>query len=116
MDSASARHLFGCRGRDRILILDGGTIVANGSAEQLAKEVAGTTEGRWTRAGQRHVHSTADGTGYVRDLFTQYGEEIEDLEVRRASLEDTYLSMVARSERKGEPVAMDLAATGKDQS
>lgn len=79
---------------DRILILNGGEIVANGSAEQLAREAAGTTEVRWTRAGQRHVHSTADGTAFARDLFTQYGDEIGDLEIRRSSLEDTYLAMV----------------------
>jgi ABC-2 type transport system ATP-binding protein len=83
---------------DRILILDGGTIVANGSADQLARDVAGTTEVRWTRGGQRHVHGTPDGTAFVRDLFAQYGDEIEDLEVRRASLEDTYLAMVVKSE------------------
>lgn len=96
---------------DRILILDGGTIVANGSAEKLARDVEGTTEVRWTRNGQRQVHSTADSTAFVRDLFAQYGEEIEDLEVRKSTLEDTYLSMVARSER-GE----SLVAAGKEQS
>lgn len=89
---------------DRILILDGGTIVANGSAEQLAREAAGNTEVRWTCEGQRHIHSSADGTTFVRELFAQYGEKIEDLEVHRSSLEDTYLTMV----RRGTPLR-DLA-------
>lgn len=83
---------------DRILILNGGSIVADGSAEQLAREVAGQTEIRWTQAGQRQVHSAADGTAFVRELLAQYGDQIEDLEVHRSSLEDTYLSMVASSE------------------
>lgn len=79
---------------DRILILNRGEIVANGSADQLARDAAGTTEVRWTHAGQRHVHSTPDGTAFARNLFTQHGDEIIDLEVRRSSLEDTYLAMV----------------------
>jgi len=82
---------------DRILILNNGAIVADGSAEQLARDVAGTTEVRWTTDGQRHVHTTDDGTAFVRQLFEQYGDTVSDLEVRRASLEDTYLAMVADS-------------------
>jgi ABC-2 type transport system ATP-binding protein len=35
---------------DRILILAGGRIVANGSAAQLSREVEGRTEVRWSRA------------------------------------------------------------------
>jgi ABC-2 type transport system ATP-binding protein len=56
--------------------------------------VAGESEIRWTRGGSRYVHATADATRYVRELFLQYGDEIADLEVRRASLEDTYMTMV----------------------
>ena len=46
----------------------------------------------------RFVHADEDATGFVRGLFAQYGEEIADLEVRRASLEDTYMAMVHRQE------------------
>jgi ABC-2 type transport system ATP-binding protein len=80
---------------DRILILHHGRIVANGSADALARQVAGTAEVRWTQGGQRHVHPTDDATGFVRDLFTHETEPIGELEVRRPSLESTYLSMVA---------------------
>ncbi|HLT84305.1 MAG TPA: ABC transporter ATP-binding protein [Phototrophicaceae bacterium] len=83
---------------DRILILDGGRIVADGSAEQLARQVAGRTEVRWSADGERHVHATSDGTAFVRDLLARLGEEVSDLEVRRSTLEDTYLAMVARSD------------------
>ncbi|MGW2262933.1 ABC transporter ATP-binding protein [Streptomyces koyangensis] len=92
---------------DRILILDGGKIVADGSAEQLARQVAGEDEVRWTRDGVREVHLTADGTRFTRELFERYGAEITELEVRRASLEDTYLRMVARSEAGLEEPAPD---------
>jgi len=85
---------------DRILILDGGRIVADGSAEQLARRVAGHTEVRWTADGQRHVHATADGTAFVRELLTRLGDDVSDLEVKRTTLEDTYLAMVARSDTR----------------
>ncbi len=83
---------------DRVLILAGGRIVADDSAEGLALRVAGEAEVKWTRAGERFVHATADATGFVRELFAQYGEDIEDLEVRRASLEDAYMALVQQHE------------------
>jgi ABC-2 type transport system ATP-binding protein len=82
----------------RILILAGGRIVANGSADQLIRQVAGRAEVRWSHGGEHLVHSTDDATRFVRELFAQHGEEIADLEVRRASLEDTYMAMVHRYE------------------
>jgi ABC-2 type transport system ATP-binding protein len=83
---------------DRIVILASGRIIANGSADQLSRQVAGESEIRWTRAGARYVHSAADATGFVRELFRQYGDGIADLEVRRASLEDTYMTLVRDAE------------------
>jgi ABC-2 type transport system ATP-binding protein len=83
---------------DRILILAEGRIVADGSADQLARQVAGQAEVRWSRGGERFVHATPDATRFVRELFAQYGDEVADLEVRRASLEDTYMVMVHRHE------------------
>jgi ABC-2 type transport system ATP-binding protein len=84
---------------DRILILAEGRIVADGSADQLALQASGQAEVRWSRDGERFVHATPDATGFVRELFAQYGDEVADLEVRRASLEDTYMAMVYRHER-----------------
>jgi ABC-2 type transport system ATP-binding protein len=83
---------------DRILILSGGRIVADGSADQLAREVAGRAEVRWSCNGDRYVHATEDATRFVRELFAQHGERVQDLEVKRASLEDTYMAMVHREE------------------
>ena len=87
---------------DRILILHHGRIVADGSAEALARQVAGTAEVRWTQDGQRQVHATDDATGFVRDLFVREDPRvapITGLEVRRPSLESTYLAMVAGEAR-----------------
>lgn len=86
---------------DRILILAGGTIIADGSADELARRMSTEAEVRWTVDGQRFVHSTMDATTFVRELFVQHGDAIGDLEVRRASLEDTYMTMV-RAVESGE--------------
>jgi ABC-2 type transport system ATP-binding protein len=83
---------------DRIMILNGGRIAADGTAAELAQQIVGEDEVRWTRHGQRFVQSTSESTRFVFDLFKQYGEAIADLEVRRSSLEDTYLALVRQAE------------------
>jgi len=83
---------------DRILILAGGRIVADGTADQLAREITRETQVRWSRNGEHFVHATADATRFVRELFAQHGDQIAGLEVRRATLEDTYMAMVQQFE------------------
>ncbi len=83
---------------DRILILAGGRIVANGSADSLARQITREAQVRWSRNGEHFVHATPDATRFVRELFAQYGEDIAELDVRRATLEDTYIAMVQRYE------------------
>jgi ABC-2 type transport system ATP-binding protein len=83
---------------NRIIILDGGRIVGSGTAEELARQIAGEDIVRWTCNGQRYSQSTPDSTRFARELFAQYGEAIGELEIRRASLEDTYLALVKKSE------------------
>ena len=83
---------------DRVVILAGGRIVADDSPQRLAMRMAGETEVRWTRNGERFVHSTTDATKMLRELFAQYGDEVQELEVHRASLEDAYLNLVQQHE------------------
>lgn len=83
---------------DRVLILAGGTIVADGSPEELARTVGREAEVRWRRAGERFVHATTEPTSFARRLFEEWGDEVDDLEIRRATLEDTYIAMVQRYE------------------
>jgi ABC-2 type transport system ATP-binding protein len=99
---------------DRLLILAGGRIVADGTADDLARRVGSQAEVKWSRGGQRFVHSSTDATGFVRDLFAQHGDEVDDLEVRRASLEDTYMAMVQQHESgvAGQALAALEAAGG----
>ncbi|RKT83501.1 ABC-2 type transport system ATP-binding protein [Saccharopolyspora antimicrobica] len=95
---------------DRILILAGGRIVADGSAEQLSRQIAADSEIKWSVDGQRYVHSAANATGFVRELFAQHGDAVADLEVRRATLEDTYMALVhAHESGRGEAAALQFA-------
>jgi len=79
---------------DRILILVDGNIIADGSAESLSRRIATEAEVRWSIDGERFVHATRDATAFVRQLFAEHGDSVTDLEVRRASLEDTYMALV----------------------
>lgn len=85
---------------DRILILAGGKIVANGSADQLAKEFSKQTEVIWTQDNQRHVHAGSDAAEFTRKLLAQHPEGISNLEIRGTSLEDTYMTIVETYETK----------------
>lgn len=84
---------------DRILVLDRGTIIADGSPDQLALELATKAEVRWTSGGERHVHAVEerDPTAFVRQLLATH-PDVTELEVKRANLEDTYLTLVQRVE------------------
>ena len=84
---------------DRILVLDEGRIVADGSADQLARELTTAAEVHWTSGGRRHVHAAREGdpSDFVRDLLIK-NPDVTELEVRRASLEDTYMALVRRVE------------------
>jgi ABC-2 type transport system ATP-binding protein len=99
---------------DRILILAGGSIIADGSADQLSRRMSTNAEVRWTRDGQHFVDAPADATRFVRELFGQYGEAISDLEVRRASLEDAYMALVHQFETGQEGTATrDFEGAGR---
>ncbi|KQY24245.1 multidrug ABC transporter ATP-binding protein [Cellulomonas sp. Root485] len=89
---------------DRILVLDGGRIVADGTAADLAHRLARDDEVRWSVGGERFVRSTPHSTAFARDLFAVHGEDLADLEIRRASLEDAYLALVRQAE-SGQRVA-----------
>lgn len=78
---------------DRILVLAGGTIIADGSADALAQRIEAEAEVRWSVGGERFIHSTTDATKFVRELLHQH-HDVSGLEIKRASLEDTYMALV----------------------
>lgn len=79
---------------DRIMILADRRIVANGSPDSLRRLEFGEAEVRWFDGAQRHVHATSDATGFVRHLLESPDAVVDDLEVRRTSLEDVYIALV----------------------
>ena len=56
------------------------------------------------------MHHADDAAAFVRELFRQYGESVEDLEVRRASLADTYMALVRQAEHGVPRKLMAVAA------
>ncbi|MEU1571841.1 ABC transporter ATP-binding protein [Streptomyces collinus] len=83
---------------DRIVILARGRIVADATPEELARQVEAGAEVRWVRDGERFTTSTRTPTRFARELFAAHGAGVDKLEVRRATLEDTYLAMVHAAE------------------
>src|SRR5690625_28075 len=50
----------------RIMILAGGTIIANGSPLDLMNRVSSTAEVRWKQGGEQHVHVSEEATEFTR--------------------------------------------------
>lgn len=89
---------------DRIVILANGRIIADGSPDDLARQKSRDAEVRWSVDGTWHVHSTDDTVGFVASLLAQHDGNLDDLEIRRASLEDAYMALVWHHE-SGSPQA-----------
>ena len=83
---------------DRVLVLAAGRIVADDTVDGLSQRLEAETQVRWTAAGVRHSESVGDATAFVRALFEELGDQVQDLEVRRARLEDAYLALVQQHE------------------
>jgi ABC-2 type transport system ATP-binding protein len=82
----------------RILVLDGGRIIGDGTAEELARRIAGRDEVRWSLDGDRFGRPTDHPARLIYELYREHGDDLRDLEVHRASLEDTYLSLMRRAD------------------
>lgn len=83
---------------DRILVLADHRIVAEGSPDKLRHLEFGAAEVHWSDGERRHVHPTEDPTQFLRAMLADPGVIVEDLEVRRTSLEDVYLALVNKVE------------------
>ncbi|UXI81460.1 ABC transporter ATP-binding protein [Streptomyces vinaceusdrappus] len=83
---------------DRIAMLVGGRIRALGTPAELARRAAAQAEVRWTTDdGTPRRERTADPSQLVWELHRDADGPIAGLEVRRPTLEDTYLHMVKRA-------------------
>ena len=80
---------------DRVAVVRDGEIVALGPPSELTSTLP-ATEIRYRRNGQEIVLQTEEPTKLLHELTSEAlaaGHELEGLEVRRASLEDVYLSL-----------------------
>ena len=91
---------------DRLLILAGGSIVADGTPDALRLRLSRSSEVRLRdlATGRVSVHAAPDPTAYLTEVLTARPGQVQVVEVRAASLEDVYLDLVRRAEA-GEDLA-----------
>jgi ABC-2 type transport system ATP-binding protein len=85
---------------DRVAVVRDGEIVALGRPSELTSTQP-ATEIRYRRNGEEVVTHTEEPTKLLHELTSRAiaaGQELEGLEVRRASLEDVYLSLTKEEE------------------
>jgi ABC-2 type transport system ATP-binding protein len=81
---------------DRVAVLVDGEIVRLGTPRELVSDARGA-DVRWREHGEERVVHTEEPTRFVHELTGRAlaeGREVEELEVRRATLEDVYLELV----------------------
>jgi ABC-2 type transport system ATP-binding protein len=79
---------------DRVAVIARGRIVAQGVPDSIGDRQNAIVS--WTQEGKEFAESTAEPTAFVQSLATQFNGEIPHLSVRRASLEDAYLELIAQ--------------------
>jgi ABC-2 type transport system ATP-binding protein len=82
---------------DRVAVLRDGVIIREGTPAELTGG-SGETEIRYRRDGEDVVERTTDPTRRLHELTADAlarGETLEELEVRRPTLEDVYLELTA---------------------
>jgi ABC-2 type transport system ATP-binding protein len=87
---------------DRVAVVRNGEIVALGPPSDLTSTQP-ATEIRYRRNGQEIVLQTEEPTKLLHELTSEAlaaGHELEGLEVRRASLEDVYLTLTKEEEQE----------------
>ena len=121
---------------DRIVVIDKGTVIADGTADQLKARTGGATlEARVTKpsdleravavlgdlsptpprsdAEQRQVSIPAgEGTDLLLDTgrrFQEVGIPLDDLGIRRPTLDEVFLSLTGRSHSDAEPSSAEVA-------
>jgi ABC-2 type transport system ATP-binding protein len=86
---------------DRVGVIAGGRLLDVAPVRDLGGPTRRTPVVRWREGGELREERTADPTATVVALAARIGPVVPDLEVRRPSLEDVYLTMIAEVERLG---------------
>jgi ABC-2 type transport system ATP-binding protein len=80
---------------DRVAVIARGRLLACAPPELLDGRDNGTTEVHWMENGVVRMEKTQEPTALIHNLSQGMGGEIPGLVVRRASLEDVYLNLIA---------------------
>ena len=88
---------------DRVAVISRGRVLACDTPARLGGRERSSARVSWLEDGTRVESQTMDPTRAVLDLAQRFGGEVPGLEVRRETLEDVYLTMIAGD--RGEAVA-----------
>ncbi|GAA2870005.1 ABC transporter ATP-binding protein [Streptosporangium fragile] len=81
----------------RTAILVAGEIAVCGTPAELAAAVRSESHVRWVEDGEERVLRTADPSRAAWELHRRFDGPVPGLEVRRPSLEESYLSLIGRA-------------------
>ena len=79
---------------DRVAVIARGQIVAQGTPESIGHR--SDTIVSWTQDGREMSVPTNEPTAFIAQLGLKFDAEIPNLSVRRSSLEDAYLELIAQ--------------------
>jgi len=79
---------------DRVAVIHRGQIIEISTPDQLGGRATSLATVSWRDGVEIRTEKSANPTALVNSLSQQFGGEIPELNVRRASLEDIYLEMI----------------------
>jgi ABC-2 type transport system ATP-binding protein len=79
---------------DRVAVIARGRIVAEGAPDSIGDRREAIVT--WTENGKEFHESTSEPTALINQLAARFDGEIPHLSVRRATLEDAYLELIAQ--------------------
>jgi ABC-2 type transport system ATP-binding protein len=79
---------------DRVAVINRGQIIEISTPDQLGGRATSLATVSWRDGSEIRTEKSANPTALVTQLAQQFGGEIPELNVRRASLEDIYLEMI----------------------
>lgn len=85
---------------DRVAVIARGRIVACDTPSQIGGRSEGTAIVTWLEGDAERSTSTDAPTALVAELMGRFGGEVPQLSIRRPTLEDTYLSLLAKEDQQ----------------
>ena len=79
---------------DRVAVINRGKIIEVSTPDQLGGRAISLATVSWRDGNQICSEKSANPTALVKKLAEQFGGEVPELNVKRASLEDIYLQMI----------------------